>query len=330
MRALRSMPLTGVRRKIACESSKNIEYGTDMKTQKRFSPELLDRFRRLGRGEGEYEKYIPWHRVGRSDPSSYGRSHLWRRLDRQHELLSDLELIVFYFSTMLPSVVDIREQFPLKLLNAKHELDKPRWKRPWSNIHYPGTQQIALQMSARHPKVSSKDRSASWVMTTDLLITLKSPQGCDELLAVSVKPNGEVDDGRTHEKLAIEREYWKLRQVPWLLITPALYHSSVADTLRITTGWAFSKAASDSGITHVAMSADQLNGRSLTYAYETLAGYFGNRETARDAFWQAVWCGRLPIDMRRGWRPHEPIRILSSEDFWRLNPIASRRTSWPA
>lgn len=300
-----------------------------MKTQKSFSPELLDRFRRLGRGEGEHEKYIPWHRVGRSDPSSCGRSHLWRRLDRQHEVLSDLELNAFYFSTMLPSVVDIREQFPLKLLDAKHELDSPGGKGPWSNIYYPGTEQIAAQLSTRHPKVSSKDRSASWVMTTDLLITLKSPQGYDELLAISVKPNGEVDDSRTYKKLAIEREYWKNRQVTWLLITPDLYHSLVADTLRITAGWAFSQAASDSDIAYIVMNTDQLNGRSLTYAYETLAGHFGDKETARDAFWQAVWRGRLPVDMRRGWRPHEPIRILSPEEFWHLNPIASRRSSWP-
>ncbi len=62
-----------------------------MRTEKRFTPKVLERFRREGRGTGTYSDYTPWHRVSRGDPSSKGRSHLIVWMDRQRELLSDQE-----------------------------------------------------------------------------------------------------------------------------------------------------------------------------------------------------------------------------------------------
>ena len=63
-----------------------------MRTTKRFTPAVLDRFKREGRGTGIFQDYIPWHKVSRGDPASSGRSHLviWR--SRLRELLSDGEL----------------------------------------------------------------------------------------------------------------------------------------------------------------------------------------------------------------------------------------------
>lgn len=68
-----------------------------MRTTKRFTPHVLDRFRKLGRGTGTYQNYIPWQRVGRSDPSSMGRSHLQMWNGRQRELLSDQEWVGVFF-----------------------------------------------------------------------------------------------------------------------------------------------------------------------------------------------------------------------------------------
>jgi hypothetical protein len=51
-------------------------------------------------------------------------------------------------------------------------------------------------------------------------------------------------------------------------------------------------------------------------------------EAAQRALWQAVWTGALPVDLRRGWRPHVPFRVISHAAFWDLNPIAARRSAW--
>ncbi len=80
-----------------------------MRKTKRFTPDLFDRYKELGRGTGTFEHYMPFHRVGRSDPSSRGRSHLERWRGRAHELLSDGELVTFLFATMLPNIVDIHK-----------------------------------------------------------------------------------------------------------------------------------------------------------------------------------------------------------------------------
>ena len=300
--------------------------GTLMKTQKRFTPDLLDRYRCLGRGKGTNEHYVPWHRVGRSDPASSGRSHLQYWRGRQRELLSDLELVTFLFCTMLVGIADIREQFPLSLEESEHELSPP----DDSTIagKYAGSLSIATELQVKHPKVSGSGRSVSWVMTTDLLLTIRQPDGKLTLLAIAVKPNGAADKKRTKELLAIEHMYWKARGVQWLLITPDLYDGLVAETLRNCVSWALEPQADEPGIDFVAMAADRLRGKSMTAALEYLAAEFGSQSKAQLALWQAIWSGRLPIDLRRGWRPHEPLTLLDPAEFRLLNPITSGRSAW--
>lgn len=297
-----------------------------MRTQKRFTPELLERYLRLGRGKGTYEDYVPWHRVGRSDPASSGRSHLqvWR--GRQRELLSDQEWIAFLFTTMLAGVVDIREQFPLRLDSSLHEISA--YDLQTSALQYSGTLKIAEELHVKHPKVHGNGRSAHWIMTTDLLLTLKGTNGETELLAIAVKPAVVIAGTRTWKLLAIEQEYWRRRNVQWLLITPKLYHPLVSDALRNCMPWSLDLQVDKSLIDFVVTGANDMTGHSLTKVLAGLTAQFGSVDVAQRAFWQAVWSGRLTIDLRRGWRPHEPLILLPELAFWKLNPIASRRSSW--
>ena len=79
-----------------------------------------------GRGQGELADYKPWIKI--SDISSSGRSHrvFGHKTKRTHHLLSDLELATFLFLEWSPTVLDIREQFPLnydttlKIAEDKH------------------------------------------------------------------------------------------------------------------------------------------------------------------------------------------------------------------
>lgn len=299
-----------------------------MKTQKRFSPNLLDRYSALGRGSGSEKNYLPWHRVGRADPASIGRSHLQLWRGRQRELLSDLEWVTFLFATMLNGIVDIREQFPLSLEDSQHELSAQDDQA--SVTRYPGSVSTAENLQVKHPKVHGDGRSIHWVMTTDLLLTLRLPNGRRKLLAVAVKPDRAVDRTRTKELLAIEHVYWEKRGVQWLLITPKLYDGLVADTLRNCVPWSLGSPAKKAQIDFVVTSADKLRGRSLTAALTFLTAQFGSHEAAQRALWQTIWSGRLPIDLRRGWRPHEPLNLMAAADFWSLNPIASGRSIWPS
>jgi len=297
-----------------------------MRTTKRFTPKVLDRFRRQGRGLGTYQGYVPWHRVGRGDPSSRGRSHLQRWNGRQRELLSDHEWVMLFFAVMLLNVLDIREQFPLSKADAPCEL--AAYRADVSEQLFPGTLSIAKRLGFKHPLTTDVGESDDWVMSTDFLLLLKHADGALELLAIAVKPIGEIAKKRTKELLEIEREYWATRGITWLLITPNEYDERVGINLRMNMPWALGEAADDSA-QHAAMHIVQnYPGRSLTFVLNNLSASLGDMDLAQRAFWQAVWAGKIPLDLRRGWRPHLPIVLLPPAAFLALNPISSRRSAW--
>jgi len=297
-----------------------------MRKIKRFSPDLFERYEKLERGTGIYEDYIPFHRVGRSDPSSHGRSHLERWHGRAHELLSDGELVAFLFATMLPNIIDIREQFPLQFQYSQHELLD--YDAYGSEDLFGGTEQISQTLRIKHPKVNGNGRSARWPMTTDLLLTLKNDDGQLYLLAVSCKPKNFVFKDRNKQLFKIEHDYWKVRGVDWLLITPDLYDYRVGLTLRNAAPWLLGEPVEKSLLANAAELIYQHNGTPLSLILRELNLLLKDMNLAQRVFWLCVMSGHLTIDLRRGWRPHIPIEIISKSDFSSLNPILSRRSKW--
>lgn len=291
-----------------------------------FKPRDLHRFESQGRGRGTFERYIPWHRVRRSDPSSKGRSHLQKWRDRQRELLSDQELVAFLLSTMHPNVIDIREQFPLNLHECHHEVNEYRSGSIGGT--FVGTIDLAVQLKIKHPELKDHEQTEPWIMTTDLLLTLRT-QHAVELLAVSVKPANAWQGRRTRELLELEREYWSRRQVPWLLITPSQYAEPIGDLVKGVSHWALGAPTSSQLISWLTDHMHAFDGRNLTYIIQKIAQHCGCDEGAKLAFWQALWAGNLPFDLRRGWRPSAQFTLLGPDEFWELNPIVSRRSAWP-
>lgn len=297
-----------------------------MRTTKRFTPQLLERFRRQGRGQGTFEDYIPWHRVGRGDPASRGRSHLQQWNGRQRELLSDHEWSMLLFSMMLTNLVDIREQFPLSKEVGLHELSE--YQPNVARKLFPGTLEIAKCLGIKHPFTTGDGTSDNWVPSTDLLLTLEGTDGTLELLAIAIKLTKELNKKRTMELLAIEQEYWTARGVTWLLITPDQYDERVALTLRMTMPWAVGNAVNHSAKSAALKAANQYHGRSLTHVLDKLSSVLGDVDYAQRAFWQGVWSSHIPLDLRRGWRPHQPVVLLDTSSFRSLNPIQMRRSAW--
>lgn len=298
-----------------------------MRTQKRFTPALLERFQREGRGTSTYQEYIPWHRVGRGDPASLGRSHLEIWKGRQRELLSDVELTTLLFASMLPGITDIREQYPLSLGCGHHEgLDYD--VRYEDRLQFPGTEQLAQDLCVKHPLMREGTSSTSWRMTTDLLIAHRAANRQFRLLAVACKPSSDVFTRRTREKLTIEREYWTARSVPWLLITPDQYDESVGLTLRRSEPWILHQQSTDAEINLARKIAFGMRGQTFTDTIYALSKNLGCQSRALRAFWQAVWCGVIRLDLRRGWRPHLPIELLTPSEFNELNPLLAGRTAW--
>jgi hypothetical protein len=296
-----------------------------MRKTKRFTPKILDRFKKAGRGLGVFEDYKPWHQVSRSDPSSNGRSYLNYWKSRQREFLSDGENATFLFATMLPNVIDIREQFPISLEDSEHEIND---YLIFPEKIFPGTLSLSNRLSISHPKTSGEDTWASWIMTTDLLLTLIDRELTPYFLAISVKPEIPIVNTRIYDLLLLEKIYWQARNVDWLLITPELYKKMVAKTIIRNGVWGISNPVDEIHLNHIRKKIPSFTDVSYSKAIKELALQLPSMEIAQRTLWQSVWKGELLIDLDRSWHPSEPIKILDADSFWDQNPIYARRSSW--
>ena len=221
--------------------------------------------------------------------------------DRQREVLSDKEWVALFFAVSVKFLFDLLEQFPLSLATAAHELSK--YTVDASQTTYPGTVELADRLGIKHPKTSGSDATVEWVMSTDLLLVLRSPTGKFELLAVSIKTDEDFSKKRTKELLRLEREYWISRGVTWLLITPSLYDKRVGLRLRDSMPWALERFVSEDDLKvaqllppnckddHLHM-CSKFSAQSLA-ALTTLSEPFGRRCGAEKFPWTLAEAGAL-------------------------------------
>ncbi|OQW42394.1 MAG: hypothetical protein A4S12_00635 [Proteobacteria bacterium SG_bin5] len=166
---------------------------------------IMENRQRQGRGRGDGPDYKPWLYV--HDVASRGRSSRIASGGRVVHTLSDWETAAFRDFQWDPTVVEVKEQFPLVLED---------------------TLRIAAEMKVRHPS-DGRPREPI-VMTSDFLVT-RMVNGRLEHTAYAVKENGALDLSlartrgqmvsirRTRQKLEIERRYWLEREVRWDWLT---------------------------------------------------------------------------------------------------------------
>lgn len=147
------------------------------------------RYLKEGRGQGSGENYKPWIYIHDFPSRGISARVPGMTTGRIHHLLSRNEEFYFYILDTDPDVLDIREQFPLRLSE---------------------TMGIARRLNIRHPWKND----FPFVMTTDFLVT-KS----DGLHARTVKSSDELSNPRVMEKFTIEHDYWSSRGIDWKIIT---------------------------------------------------------------------------------------------------------------
>lgn len=160
------------------------KYGWDAKK--------IERYIKQGRGQQEGKNYKPWL-LAQDLPSTGrdGQREGWKT-GRDHHLLSDLESDYFYLLEWSSTVTDIREQFPLLPIEE--------------------TVSIAEELGIKHSNDNKTKEIV--VMTTDFVINIGSKE-----FVRTLKYAGDLEDARTMEKLEIEREYWRRRNIDWGIVT---------------------------------------------------------------------------------------------------------------
>lgn len=145
--------------------------------------------RKEGRGQGTGADYKPWILIHDFPSRGISVRVPGRTTGRIHHLLSRNEEYYFYILDADPDVLDIREQFPLRLTE---------------------TMEIARNLNVRHPWKND----FPFVMTTDFLVTRS-----DGLHARTVKQTDELDNPRVIEKFSIEHAYWASKGIDWKIVT---------------------------------------------------------------------------------------------------------------
>lgn len=178
----------------------------------RWSEKTIEKRYKEGRGSGEGINYKPWLDV--DDVPSEGLSNRpkgWKT-QRDHDLLSNLELYAFFIFEWSDSIIDIREQYPLDRTVTLAISEKSGIKHP-------------VYKGKNVKKDDETGEEIPEVMTTDFLLTVKTEGGIKEV-ARSIKPSSDLENLRTIEKLEIERLYWKAKNIDWGIITDKDFDSN--------------------------------------------------------------------------------------------------------
>lgn len=162
----------------------------------------VDRYVAQGYGSGEGEAYQPWLRV--QDVPSRGRSRkvAGMKVNRTHQVFSDLE---YHYLTVLEfseRVIDIREQYPL--FPTQEAL------------------QIAADIGIAYPRYPGT--TVPYVMTTDFVVTCTDATGQKYTAARTLKYADELTEQksllRRLEKFELEQALWASKGVTdWAVIT---------------------------------------------------------------------------------------------------------------
>lgn len=244
-----------------------------------------DVWERDGLADRTLREYEPFLKV--RDVRSRGRSHRPKShtVGRIHHLLSDHELGAFYRFDW-SSAVDIREQYPLLFRQE--------------------TIEIAAALGYRHPGFGG----VLTIMTTDFLVSWP----CGDLEAFAVKPEEELSCPRTIEKLAIEKEYWRRRGIPWTIWTEKEVLTDFTRALH----WVH-RYYDPSGITINRLSLEEVISRlyaALKHdARETLSAVCRRNDlelnlspgTSLSVARHAIATGQWSLDLQRGLDPLRPL-----------------------
>ncbi|MGJ8526007.1 Transposon Tn7 transposition protein TnsA [Halomonadaceae bacterium LMG 33818] len=170
-------------------------------TQKQIDQRIAD-----GRGEGHGQEYKPF--IYTRDVSSFGRSHRLPGLktNRLHHLLSDLELAVFFILDWSLPVVDIREQFPMRVEDTTRICDE--YGLP--QARFKGTAQV---------------------LSTDFLVDLEEGITPSQV-AIQAKYSADLEKSSVIERLEIERRYWESKGILWKLVTEREFSKTVFSNIQ--------------------------------------------------------------------------------------------------
>lgn len=229
-----------------------------------------------GKGVGRGMDYKPWLKV--RDVSSRGDSGMISGIliPRTYHLLTSLQKIYFYQIERLPSVVDIREQFPILEINKTFEL---------CSFH-----------RVKHPYKGMNPAP----FTIDFVITERIG-GELRHRAASIKAAAYASDVEALQRLKVERDWCKAKKIPWSRVDTTKFSKEVHANLRFIRSWYRHRYSPSQAFD--SLFADQFlrfytrNVPLRTLIEETASELHIPAERAVDAFRYNAWKDRIPVSL---------------------------------
>ncbi|MCM3623678.1 TnsA endonuclease C-terminal domain-containing protein [Brevibacillus borstelensis] len=164
-----------------------------------WSDKKLQQYINEGRGQKSGSEYIPWLNVRTiASRGRVSRVSGWKT-GRVHHFLSDNELRYFYLCEFSPSVIDIREHYPLIDLYemATEILDDELLK-----------------------KLVDSKTGTPHILTSTFLITTRDAKGKESYFARNIKEAKDLEKPSIISRYESIRRYFEVKGIPWALITP--------------------------------------------------------------------------------------------------------------
>lgn len=162
-----------------------------------------------GRGQGRFSSYKPWLIVKKVKSCAVRSRTYIRRFGRLFHLMSDAEVQTLLQLDWDDNVVEVREQYPL---------------------HPELTNYIAQQLNVKPAGFTR----GGIVMTTDFLVTYRTPSGGHRFKAYQVKDTAAaVREKRTQTKLVIEQRYWQTKNIEAVAVVSEDFNRIFTDNLRM-------------------------------------------------------------------------------------------------
>lgn len=275
-----------------------------------------------GRGTGVGDSYIPWILPTKRDTSSTSnQSYVPMPMLRRHcFFLSRGERHLAHVFWWL-GAIDVREQFPLWPWPHPHPMNEVVPERTWPD--HPGMDAVGDDAGIRI--YSYPALGISYVLTIDLMVSLRAPDGGVRLLGVSCKPREQFERAefgdRLRERLELDRRYCHAggishllvhpeqlpsvltRQLEWL--APLAPHHLVQALVASEAYQCFVKHLRDTAYTNPLCAAAAAAGAKLRW----------RSEQVRFATHTALWRQDLAVDLSHPLSTASPLPLSSGESL---------------
>lgn len=257
-----------------------------------YPPYLRARIRR-GRGVGEGIDYKPWLPIREVPSQGTSSSVLGIKVNRAHHTLSELETIYLFLAERRPSVVDIREQWPI------FDLDR--------------TLRLCADQGVRHIFRGEYPEP----LTIDFLLT-EEIDGKITFRAASVKSEADAKDPKVRKRLAVEYLWCQERNIPWTLVDTSSFNKTVLANLRFMRRWFrhhFKPVSPQAdNFAKQFLFCYRLNINLRTLLDSTARRLSISNDAADDLFSYCAWSNRIPVSLRHPVLMNNPLVLVSDRN----------------